>query len=65
MVVGNPAATVITSSNGLIALSFNFGDVRVEKAIKFAEEPELAVINCLIPIKFESFFSKALLNLPS
>ena len=59
MVVGNPAATVITSSPGLIALSLSLGEVRVEKAIKFAEDPELTVINCLIPINFASFFSLA------
>jgi len=42
-VVGKLAATVITSSPFLIALSFNLGDVRVENATKFAEEPELTV----------------------
>ena len=50
IVVGNPAATVITSSLGLIALSFNLGEVSVEKATKFAEDPELTVIKFFIPI---------------
>src|SRR6202165_6191586 len=47
-VVGNPAATVITSSPGLSAaraphlraLAASLGDVRVERASKLAEEPE-------------------------
>ena len=56
IVVGNPVATVITSSEGLIALSFSLGEVKVEKAIKLAEEPELTVINCLMPINSASFF---------
>ena len=61
MVVGNPAATVITSSKGFIALSLSLGEVKVEKAIKLAEEPELTVINCLVPINLASSFSKFLL----
>ena len=43
-VVGNPAATVITSSPGLIALSLCSFDVRDEKAIIFADDPEFTVI---------------------
>ena len=65
IVVGNPAATVITSSKGFIALSLSLEEVRVEKAIKLAEEPELTVINCLMPINLASFFSNSLLNLPA
>ena len=65
IVVGNPAATVITSSKGFIALSLSFGEVRLVNAIKFADDPEFTVINCLIPINFASFFSKSLLNLPA
>ena len=41
IVVGNPAATVITSSPGLMALEPSLGEVRLEKAIKLAEDPEL------------------------
>ena len=44
IVVGNPAATVITSSPGLMALEPSLGEVRLEKAIKLAEDPELTVI---------------------
>ena len=44
--VGKPAATVITSSPGLIALSLCKCEVRDENAIKFAEDPEFAVIRC-------------------
>ena len=40
-VVGNPAATVITSSPLLIRRSPNFGDVKAINANKFADEPEL------------------------
>ena len=47
--VGKPAATVITSSPGLIALSLCKCEVRDENAIKFAEDPEFAVISCLPP----------------
>ena len=43
-VVGKDAATVITSSPFCIALSFNFEEVKVEKAIKLADEPEFTVI---------------------
>ena len=46
-VVGKPAATVITSSPFLIALVPSFGDVSVENATRFAEEPEFTVINAL------------------
>ena len=41
IVVGNPAATVITSSPRRIARSFNRGEVKVKKASRFADEPEL------------------------
>ena len=40
MVVGNPAATVITSSS-VNLLGPNFGDVNADKASRFADEPEL------------------------
>src|SRR5579872_1838044 len=41
MVVGKPAATVITSSPGLSRRSPNFGDVRALMARRLADEPEL------------------------
>ena len=47
--VGKPAATVITSSPGLIAFSLCKCEVRDENATKFAEDPEFTVIRCLIP----------------
>ena len=56
IVVGNPAATVITSSKGFIALSLSLGEVRLVNAIKFADDPEFTVINCLMPINFANFF---------
>ena len=56
-VVGNPEATVITSSPFLILSTPYFSEVRDEKAIKFAEEPELTGTVCLIPRKFENFSS--------
>src|SRR5882757_7444500 len=40
-VVGKPAATVMTSSPGLIWRSPSRGEVRQEKAQRLAEEPEL------------------------
>ena len=64
IVVGNPAATVITSSPFLIALSPNFGEVSVLNATKFADEPEFVVIKFFTFRKFESFFSNFSLNLP-
>ena len=53
--VGKPAATVMTSSPGLIRLSDgSLEDVRVEIAIKLALEPELTRRQCLTPRKLES-----------
>ena len=43
-VVGKDAATVMTSSPFFMALSFNLGEVKVENAIKLADEPEFTVI---------------------
>ena len=63
-VVGKPAATPITSSPGLIALSPSLGDVSVLKATRLADEPELTVIKCLTPIKEASFSSNSALNRP-
>ena len=64
MVVGKPAATVITSSLGFNDLSPNCSDVSEERANKFAEEPELVVITCFIPKNSLRRFSNSLLNLP-
>ena len=55
-VVGKLAATVIISSPFLIALSFNFEEVSVENATKFAEEPELTVNKHLTPKNADNFF---------
>ena len=54
-VVGNPAATVITSSPALMAFSLCKWEVNEEKANKLAEDPELTVIKCLMFKKFASF----------
>jgi hypothetical protein len=62
--VGNPAATLITSSPGLIARSLSLGEVNAEKARRFAEEPELVVIKNFTPKKSRNFFSKASLKRP-
>jgi hypothetical protein len=40
-VVGKPAATVIISSPGSTLLSPSRGEVNVENATRFAEDPEL------------------------
>ena len=46
--MGNPVATVITSSPFLIARSFNFGEVKELNANKFADDPEFTGIVFLI-----------------
>ena len=59
-VVGNPAATVITSSPGLIRRSAgSFGLVRAENANRFAEEPEFTRMERLTPMNFASSRSNA------
>ena len=58
-VVGNPAATEITSSPDFIALSPSLELVRQLKAIRLAEEPELTVIKCFTPMKLANFNSKS------
>ena len=40
IVVGNPAATVITLSPGFYCLSPSWGDVSADNAKRFADEPE-------------------------
>ena len=54
--MGNAAATVITSSPGFTAFSLCKCDVSEEKAIKFADEPELTVINFLTFKYYASLF---------
>ena len=56
IVVGKPAATVITSSPFLSLFSFNFGDVRAVRAIRFADEPEFTVKAYFIFKNSDSFF---------
>ena len=48
-VVGKPAATVMTSSPGLIARSPSNGDVNAVNATRLADEPELTVSACATP----------------
>jgi len=55
-VVGNPAATVITSSPGFNLLLPSLGEVKTAIANKLAEEPELTVSACLTPTNSASFF---------
>jgi hypothetical protein len=63
-VVGKPAATPMTSSPRLMARSPSLGEVRVLKATRLADEPELTVIRCLTPMKAASFFSNSALKRP-
>ena len=63
-VVGNPAATEITSSPGCSALSSSFGEVRAANATRFADEPELVVSTWRGPINRARFFSNSSLKRP-
>src|SRR6266446_10579876 len=63
-VVGNPAATVITSLPGLRALSPSLGEVRDANARRLAEAPEFEVSANRTPRNLANLFSKASLNLP-
>ena len=58
-VVGKPAATVITSSPLLICRSPKRGEVRVIKAVRFAEEPEFTREQYRTPRYSASFFSNS------
>ena len=62
--MGNPAATVITSSPLLILLSPSSGDVRVINARRLAEEPELTSEQNLTPRYSAKFFSNSSVYLP-
>ena len=48
-VVGNPAATVMTSSPGRMARLPSNGEVRAINASRFAEEPELTNAQYFVP----------------
>ena len=50
--MGKPAARVTTSSFGNIFLSPILGLVSEVRAIKFAEDPELTINECLMPTFF-------------
>src|SRR5271170_7941326 len=58
-VVGNPAATVITSSPGLNWRSPRLGDVRQDKATRLAEDPELTRAADRTPTNFASWRSNS------
>ena len=47
-----------------MALSPNFAEVKVEKATRLADEPELTVIKCFTPINSANFFSNKSLKRP-
>jgi hypothetical protein len=65
MVVGKPAATVITSSPGRTLRSLSSFAVNAVNARRFAELHEFVVITCLIPMNCESLSSNSLFHLPS
>ena len=56
------AATAITSSPFLIALSFKELEQRVLNVIKLADDPELTVNKNFEPKNLDNFFSKRSLN---
>lgn len=63
IVVGKPAATVITSSPFFIHRSPSFKEVSAIKAKRFAEEPELTSEQYLTPIySAKSLSSKSPIN---
>ena len=57
--VGNPQATVITSSPFFILLSLRSGDVKASNAKRFADEPELTYETNFTPRYFANFFSNS------
>src|SRR5581483_12512031 len=63
-VVGKPAATVMTSSPGLIWRSPRRGEVRQEKAQRLADEPELTSEAPRTPKKRASLRSNCAANRP-
>src|ERR1700738_1545085 len=63
-VVGNPAATVITSSPGFNRRSPSLGEVRALTATRLADEPELTRDALRTPTKRASLRSKSSANRP-
>ena len=63
-VVGNAAATVITSSPGLICRGPRLLDVRAMKARRLAEDPEFTKMHCFEPMKFARPSSNTSVNRP-
>src|SRR5208282_4195907 len=63
-VVGNPAATAITSSPGRSASSPSFGEVNAASASKLADEPEFVVTAQRTSRNSASLRSKLVLNRP-
>src|ERR1039458_6540626 len=64
IVVGNPAARVMTSSPGLSLRSPSFGDVRAENATRLADEPEFTSEHPRTPKYRANRRSNSLANLP-
>src|SRR5579872_992434 len=64
-VVGNPAATVITSSPGRSLRSPSLGEVRALRATRFAEEPEFTSEAHRTPTKRASLRSKSSAKRPA
>ena len=62
--MGNPAATVITSSPRFRLLSPSVGEVMAIKARRFADEPELVKEQCLTPRNSANSFSNLSAYLP-
>jgi hypothetical protein len=65
IVVGNHAATVITSSHGFSCLSHNSFDVNVDNARRLAELHEFVVATNFTQRKFDSHFSNLSFHLHS
>jgi len=64
-VVGNPAATVMTSSPGVRRSSPSTGDVSAESASRFAEDPELQRMPKRVPTQRAIFASNWSANRPA
>src|SRR6267154_6644512 len=63
-VVGNPAATVITSSPGFSARSPSFGEVNALRATRFADDPEFTSEADRTPTNRASLRSNSLAKRP-
>ena len=62
--VGNPAATVMTSSPGFSRRSPSFGEVSAVSASRFAEDPEFTSEALRTPTNLASLRSKSFANRP-